>query len=615
VSWLPLYHDMGLIGAWLGSLYHGVPLVLMPPQAFLGRPSRWLRAISEHGATLSGAPNFAYEILATKVPDEDLDGLDLRRWRVALNGSEPVHAQTLALFAERFARCGFDRRSLMPVYGLAECGVGLAFPPLGRGPRIDAIERKALRDARQAVPMLGTGPGTMEVVSCGLALPGHELRVVDEHGGELPDRHEGRIEFRGPSATAGYFCNQPATRVLFDGDWLDTGDVGYVADGEIFLTSRAKDLIKRGGHNVHPYDLEAAVGALPGVRRGCVAVFGAADPASRSERIIVLAETRSSDVAALAALRQQIAELSLQVLGQPADDIVLAPPRTVLKTSSGKIRRAACRESYEQGLVGRPARAVAWQLARLWLDAMRRRLREPVRQVAAALFAVWAWGVFSVGALLGAAAALLPTWHWRKRAARAIARVGLRLSGLPVSVEDHCLPLEAAVIFVCNHASYLDWLILTAVLPPRANFVAKRELAQWAPLRWLLGRMGVRFVERRVVQGSVEDAQALVDAARAGESLVYFPEGTLSRAPGVRPFHLGAFVAGARSGMAVVPVSLRGTRSALRDGSWWPRRVPVSVMVLAPLCASGAEWGHALRLRDEVRERIAQACAEPLLAG
>ncbi|HSN32669.1 MAG TPA: fatty acyl-AMP ligase, partial [Ideonella sp.] len=336
VSWLPLYHDMGLIGAWMGTLYHGLPLVVMPPQDFLARPARWLRAIHRHGGTLSAAPNFAYEIVAAKVPDDELRGLDLSRWRVAANGAEPVHAATLARFAARFGRYGFDAHALMPMYGLAENGVGLAFPPLGRGPRIDRIDRRALHALGRAEPA-AAGAEAMEVVGCGLPLAGHELRVVDTRGSELPDRHEGRIEFRGPSATSGYFRNPEATRALFRGDWLDTGDVGYVAEGEIFLTSRVKDLIIRGGHNIHPYDLEEAVGRLPGVREGCVAVFGAADPTSGTDRIVVLAETRPVSAAARAALRERIGELAIALLGAPADDIVLAPPRTVLKTSSGKI--------------------------------------------------------------------------------------------------------------------------------------------------------------------------------------------------------------------------------------------------------------------------------------
>ena len=616
VSWLPLYHDMGLIGAWLGSLYHGAPLVLMPPQAFLGRPSRWLRAISDYHATLSAAPNFAYEILASRVPDDELEGLDLRTWRAAVNGSEPVHATTLELFCQRLGRYGFDRLAMMPVYGLAECGLGLTFPPLARGPRIEVIERRALHETRRAVPVVEREAGGMRIVSCGSPLAGHELRVVDEHDTELPDRHEGRIHFRGPSATAGYCRNAEATRALFHGDWLDTGDVGYVAEGEIYLTSRAKDLIKRGGHNIHPYDLEEAAGALPGVRRGCVAVFGATDPQSRSERVVVLAETRLVEPAARAALRDRIAQLSIEVLGLPADDIVLAPPHAVLKTSSGKIRRAACRSLYEEGRLGPAARGVGWQLARLWADALRRRMNEPVQRIGSALFAAWLWAVFGICALLGATAALLlPALARRKRLVRAITRAGFQVSGLPVRVEGDVAAQQGPWIFVSNHASYLDWLVLTAVLPAEVSFVAKRELTGRAPLKWLLERMDVHFVQRDEVHASVEDAQRLVEAAKGGASLVYFPEGTLTRAPGLQPFRMGAFIAAAQSGAVVVPVSLRGTRSVLRDGSWWPRRLPVVVRLHEPLRAEGSTWPDAVDLRDRARERIAQGCGEPMLAA
>ena len=403
VSWLPLYHDMGLIGAWMGSLYHGVPLFVMPPQGFLARPSRWLRALHQHRGTLSAAPNFAYEILANKVPDDELQGLDLGAWRVAANGAEPVHAATLARFAERMRPCGFDPRAMMPMYGLAESGVGLAFPPIGRGPKIDCIDRRALRADGRAEPLPAAQASTgMQVVCCGQPLAGHEIRVVDAHGAELPERREGRVEFRGPAATAGYFHNPEATRTLFRGDWLDTGDVGYIAEGEIYLTSRVKDLIIRGGHNIHPYDLEEAVGHLQGIRQGCVAVFGAVDPVSTTDRVVVLAETRVSDPVQLVALRERIAELSIALLGVPADEIVLAQPRTVLKTSSGKIRRAACRTLYEQGHLGAAGRPVVWQLARLWLDALARRLREPLRRALDALYAAWLWALFGLGATAAA---------------------------------------------------------------------------------------------------------------------------------------------------------------------------------------------------------------------
>lgn len=618
VSWLPLYHDMGLIGAWMGSLYHGIRLFVMPPQTFLARPSRWLRAIHAQRGTLSAAPNFAYEILATKVPDDELQGLDLASWRVAVNGAEPVHAASLARFAERFQPYGFDPRAMMPVYGLAESGVGLAFPPLGRGPKVDCIARDTLHLAGRAEPVAETGfevetAKGMQVVCCGQPLAGHEIRVVDAHGVELPDRGEGRIEFRGPSATSGYFGNPDATRALFRGEWLDTGDIGYIADGELYLTSRAKDLIIRGGHNLHPYDLEEAVGQLPGTRKGCVAVFGATDLASATDRIVVVAETQVRDPQQRAALRERIAELSIAMLGVPADDIVLADPRTVLKTSSGKIRRAASRTLYEQGRLGAARRPVAVQLVRLGGDALARRVRDPLRRAAAFVYAGWLWTLFGVGAAAAAAVALLPSRAARKQAARWIARLILHASSMPVHVEgaEHLETRQAVV--VANHASYVDWLLLTAILPARMSFVAKRELARSLPLRWLLTRMGTHFVEREDVHGSVEDARSLLQAVQAGESLVFFPERTLTRAPGLRDFRMGAFVTAAKAGVTLLPVTLRGTRSVLRDGSWWPRRFPVRVHVDAPLQARGSDWHAALQLRDAAKAEIAANCGEPVL--
>jgi 1-acyl-sn-glycerol-3-phosphate acyltransferase len=616
VSWLPLYHDMGLIGAWLGSLYHGVVLVLMGPQQFLGRPSRWLRALSDHRATLTAAPNFAYDIAATRVPDDELTDLDLRSVRAALNGSEPVHAVTLDLFAARFGRHGLNPRALSPVYGLAECSVGLAFSPWGRGPRVDHIDRRTLRERGLALAApADSDVNAMAVVSCGMALPGHELRVVDEQGAELPDRHEGRIEFRGPSACGGYLHQAEATRTLFRDGWLDTGDAGYVADGELFVTSRIKDLIKRAGHNLHPDDLESAVGALPGVRQGCVAVLGTLDRQSRAERVVVLAETRLTAPAARQALHDRIAALTLSVLGAHADEVLLLPPRSVRKTSSGKIRRAACRELYEQGRIGQRESAPLWQWARLWWQAAGRRIRGVAIRLTVWLWAAWMWGVFVMAAVLGIAVTLWPDPLRRRRMARCVARAGLAVAGLVPEVHDASAVLPGPCVFVCNHASYLDWVVLVAVLPAQVAFVAKHELAQSPVLGWLLSRMGVQFVAREDAQAGVEDVARLVHAARQGQSLLLFAEGTFTRAPGLRPFHLGAFVVATQAQVPVVPVALSGTRSVLRDGSWLPRRGGVVVHIDAALQPGAADWQEAIRLRDAARQVIARSCGEPLLVG
>jgi 1-acyl-sn-glycerol-3-phosphate acyltransferase len=614
VSWLPLYHDMGLIGAWLGSLYFAMPLVIMPPTAFLARPSRWLRTIDRFRGTLSAGPNFAYEILAGKIAEEELRGVDLGSWRIAFNGAEPVRAATLERFAQRFARYGFDARAMAPVYGLAECGLGLTFPPLGRGVSIQCIDAKILEREGRAVPAAAAG-NAMKVVGCGHPIAGHQIRTVDQMGRESAEDVEGRVEFRGPSATSGYFKNLPATQALFRGEWLDTGDVGYISRGELYLTSRAKDLIIRAGHNIHPYDLEAAVENLPGVRKGCVAVFGAADRATGTERVVVLAETRGLDPAQTQALREAITELSLAHLGVAADDIVLANERAVLKTSSGKIRRAACRELYESGMLGASGRPVALQLASFFFSGLARRAFALGRAVTGQAYALYLWALFiGFAAPVALGITLLPRLRTRQRFTRACVRAALALSRLPVLVMGK-VPEGKAVIIVSNHASYLDGILLTGVLPAGVRFTAKSELARQPVIGWLLARIGIQFVERVEGRQGLEDTRTLTAMARSGESLAFFPEGTLSRNPGLAAFRMGAFVASAESGQALVPVTLHGTRSALRDGSWFPRRQPIAVVIHAPILPQGSDWSAALRLRNEARGIILQHCGEPDLAA
>ena len=613
VSWLPLYHDMGLIGAWLGSLYYGLPLALMSPLAFLARPSRWLWAIHRHRATLSGAPNFAYDLCARRLPDSELEGLDLSSWRVAFNGAEPVSADTVEQFANRFAAYGLRREAIMPVYGLAECAVGLSFPPLKRGALIDVIKRDPLMRAGSAMPAETGEPRALRVVSCGRPLAGHEVRIVDETGREVGDRVEGRLEFKGPSTTSGYFHNPEQTRRLFHGDWLDSGDFGYVAHGEIYITGRVKDVIIRGGRNIHPYDLEQAVGNIPGIRRGCVAVFGVPDPVSGTERLVVLAETRSTDPQVRARLMHDISAAALDVLGMTADEVVLAPPHTVLKTSSGKIRRAASREYYERGGTHRRPAPIWLQIVRLAVSALLPELRRSLRAVAAVLYAVYAWTVLVVLAL--------PVWlvvaaARRPRLARWVchgaAKLLIWLTGIRVSVTGmENLPRTAHVL-AANHASYVDFILLGVALPPenRYVFVAKREFVGRFIPRLFLEGVGVTFVERFDAKQGVEDVERVEQAARGGASPVFFPEGTFDRQPGLREFRLGAFLVAARTGLPVVPVGIRGARSILRGVSWFPRLGAAGVAIGAPIPPPGGEFSDAIELRDRVRTQVMSLSAE-----
>jgi 1-acyl-sn-glycerol-3-phosphate acyltransferase len=616
MSWLPLYHDMGLIGAWLGSLYHAIPLVVMSPLAFLVRPARWLRAIQRYRATLSAGPNFAFELCLRKIDERDLAGLDLSSLRLLFNGAEPVSADTIRNFTTRFAAYGLDPAALAPVYGLAESAVGLAFPPLGRGPVIERVRREPLTRAGRALPAGADEPGAIEFVACGRPLPGHEIRIVDAAGHEVGDREEGRLEFRGPSCTSGYFRNPDETRKLFHDDWLDSGDLAYAAGGDIYITGRIKDIIIRAGRNLYPHELEEAVGNIPGIRKGCVAVFGTADPASGTERLVVLAETRETDANSLAQLRREVGAVAADLIGTPPEDVVLAPPHSVLKTSSGKIRRAACRELYERGAIGARPRAPWWQLARLTGAALLPQLRRALRAAGALAYAAYVWALFwtlAPGVWLASAVLARPAWVWRM--SRAAARLGLRLAGIPLRVQGLANLPPGPCVLVANHASYLDGIVLVAALPRHFSFVAKRELREHPVPRVYLQRLGALFVERYDVQRGVADARRLVAAARAGQRLAFFPEGTFERMPGLAAFHMGAFLAAAEAGVPLVPVAIRGTRAILRSDLWFPRRGAIGVVIDAPLAAAGTDWEAALALRDAARAAIVRHCGEPDLSG
>jgi acyl carrier protein len=617
VSWLPLYHDMGLIGAWFAALYHGFPTVLMSPLAFLSHPSRWLWAIHRHRGTLSGGPNFSYELCLKRIEDAELEGLDLSCWRYAFNGAEPVSPDTLAAFEKRFARFGLRANTLEPVYGLAEASVGLAFPAPDTHYRIDRIERAAFQNRGDARPAAPGEANALELPCCGRVIPAHYLRVVDSAGVELADRQEGRLQFKGPSATSGYFRNPEQTRRLFAGAWLDTGDLAYLADGELYLSGRAKDIIIRGGRNLYPYELEQAVGALPGIRKGCVAVFGSPDPRTGTERVIVLAETRVSGDDALEALRRNINDRALDLIGLPADDIVLAPPHTVLKTSSGKIRRAASREYYERGGSGARPAAVWLQLARLAWASLLPELRRQLRALSGLAYSAWVWLSFLVLAIPTLAAAALlrnPASGWRF--SRIMANGFLRLCRLPLVVhgEEH-IPASGPFVMAVNHASYLDGLILLAALRERGySFAAKRELRQSLLPRLFLQSIGTEFVERADIKQGVEDASRLGESVHAGRTPIFFAEGTFSRTAGLLPFRMGAFVIAAQTGVPLLPVTIRGARSVLRDGSWFARRGTLVVTIAPPLLPSGSDWNAAVALRDAARAEILRRCGEPDLA-
>ncbi|MGR2739071.1 AMP-binding protein [Billgrantia sp. Q4P2] len=611
VSWLPLYHDMGLIAAWLASLYYAIPLVVMSPLAFLSRPLRWLELIDRHRGTISGAPNFGYELCLRAIPPERVQDLDLSCWRVAFNGAEPVSASTMEGFTERLAPAGLRRDALMPVYGLAEAAVGLCVARPGRGVVVDSVNRDRFAASGEARPEYDPA-AAQSFVNCGPPLPGYTLRIVDDQGHELAERQEGDIEFRGPSATDGYFDNREESEKLLHDGWLRTGDRGYLANGDLHVSGRRKDVLVRGGRNLYPYDIEAAVGRLEGIRKGCVAVFGSLDQATGVESLIVVAETHVEDPARRRELHNAIADTVVDIVNVPADDICLVPPHSVLKTSSGKIRRAATRDFYQQGRLGERAPPVWRQVAGLTLRSWHRRLRLGLAEARSWAYYAYAWSLFGLGIGLFALVGLpLPRLAWRWRAAHTITRALMPLAGIRLHVQGReRLPGKRPCVLVANHASYLDVLVLTAALPCTMRYLAKEELERRTITRVLLTRMGALFVERFDPRQAERDMRQVEQAVASGDTLAIFPEGTFHPEPGLDDFHLGAFLTAAHAGVPVVPVALEGTRRLLRGREWRPHPGRVAVHVGSLLQPEESGWNAALRLKNDAYDHILRHCGE-----
>ena len=358
ISWLPFYHDMGLIGFMLGPICNQLTTDLLPTREFARRPTVWLNLVSRNRNTVCYSPTFGYDLSMRRLSAEQIEALDLSCWRRAGIGGDMVQPPVLKRFAEIFAPAGFREDAFVPSYGMAETCLAVAFAPADPKIRVDRILRDGLAQgvARPAPP----GADEREVRAmaiCGPALPEHILEARDEKGRVLPDRRIGRIFVRGPSVMAGYFNQPEATAaVLSDDGWLDTGDLGYLLDGEVVITGRAKDLIIVNGRKMWPQVLAGAVAAGPGRRSGDAAAFAVADETGADE-VVVLVQARLLDVDARDRLRRAV---EAAVREQAAIDcrVVLVPPHALPQTTSGKLSRTRARNNYLQGLYGQPAEIV-----------------------------------------------------------------------------------------------------------------------------------------------------------------------------------------------------------------------------------------------------------------
>lgn len=348
VSWLPMYHDMGLIGGLLSTLYWGASLISLSPIEFAKRPASWLRAISDHHATLSPAPNFAFR-RCLRLPADEVDDLDLSSWRVAFNGAEPVDKKTLRSFAARFAASGFRTRTLYPVYGLAEHTLAVSFPPLGHEPVFDSVDRDVLAATSLATPVAPDHPAAISFVCVGRPLDGVAVEIRDGDACE-PDGHVGEIVVKSRSVMTGYFENALATAEALDDGWLKTGDLGYMKDGFLYVTGRKKDLIIRAGCKYYPQDIESAASDVAGVKPGRIVSFSM--DVDGEDHVVVLLEMQAPETG----IEGRVAAAVAARVGFRPENVVVCEPSTLPMTSSGKVQRSIARQRFLSGALG-PQRA------------------------------------------------------------------------------------------------------------------------------------------------------------------------------------------------------------------------------------------------------------------
>lgn len=613
VSWLPLYHDMGLIGSWLYSIYYALPITILSPLAFLSRPEKWLWALHDSGGTLCPAPNFSYELCARKIPDSAIEGLDLSAWRVAINAGEAVLPDTLERFEQRFKPYGFRAESFVPCYGLAESSVALAFPPLHRRPVIDRIRRDVFEAEGKAVPAEAEDSSALRFVANGRALPEHEIKVIGPEGNPLGERIQGKVLFRGPSKTAGYFRNPKATAaVTVEGGWMDSGDLGYWANGEIHITGRAKDLIIKSGRNIVPQEVELAAAEVPEVRRGCVAAFGRRDPELGTEQLVVVAETRVANKEDLDRIEAEVIERVGLAVGIPPDKVELVAPQSIPKTSSGKIRRNETRLLYERGELELNRRPPWLQIVRLWWESLGAWMRLCLARCGRWLARKISQGLLlTLGAGGGLLARVVPDGDARGSIIAATSRILLKLLGHKIKLDgkERFEPGRPAVL-MANRAGGVDALALAAVLPIPFRFSDSGALDTVpATLMFLLRPLVLPPLRAPSLPPGGTLRQRIRQGLEDGHAVMVLSEGPPTVPAHLSRFRLDALDAAVQTGNPIYPLGVRGTSSILSVGTRMPGQGEAKIAVGQPIYIQMNDVRELATLREQVREAIARLCA------
>ncbi len=612
VSWLPLYHDMGLIGVWLTSFYNANPVVIMSPLTFLTRPERWLWAIHYHQGTVSAAPNFAYELCIKKINPVNIEGLDLSSWRLTFNGAEAINPRTLAGFYDTFKAYGLKKTVLYPAYGLAESSVALVLPEPGVEPIIDAVDKDELETKQVAKQATSKTAHVQKFVSVGRPIPNHEVKIVDEQGNEVGERMVGRLVFQGPSRMQGYYRNPDATLKAMVGDYLDSGDYAYRVGKDIYITGRRKDIIIKAGRNFYPEEIEQIVSDVPGTRKGCIVAFGSVDRKWSTEKLVIVAETK--DDTNKESIIQEITSRVDNALGIPPDEVVLIKPGTIPKTSSGKLQRSRCKLYYERRTLKKSRLPVPLQVAKLGLKALWTKGVKALTLLARVVYSVYvftlAWSIIILSWLL---MFFMPAKVARSYAKKA-SKASLFILGMPVETSfESPMDLSKPCVFVANHASYIDAIVMLALLPTNVSMVGKKELRSWPFVSTIAKKLKMLSVDRQDFSKNLSDSHKISEYVRKGQSLMIFPEGTFTSKPGLLSFKLGAFKVAVDTQTPVCPVAIKGSRRIFTGTSMLLHPGVVRVTFCSKLKPSSHDFKEVAALSLKAKEAISEHCGESIL--
>lgn len=534
VSWLPLASDLGLVGCWLFSLYHAVPITLLSPQEFLDRPESWLWAIHDSRGTLSAAPNFAYELATRRIPMWTLDGIDLSCWRIAINAGEAILPSTVTRFSQRFGRVGFNPHAITPAYGLSENSVALSIAPPGRAP--------VIRNGHYSV---------------GQPLAGTEVRLVDHHGQPVPDGQIGRLQFRGASACRGYLTHPVPDRDA----WLDSGDLAFRIENELHIAGRSKDVILRQGHQIAPEPIEETIAAVPGVRANSVAVIGRPDPTTGSELLAVVAETTAHNLRERARTETAVRQSAIAALGFTPDQVLLIPPGTLPRTANGKLRRSTTAQLLTQGLLGGQPPSPSSQITSLWAGNFTALLSRGLRHAAA-----------SIKDSTLTLAARFVAFLYRLTGADPQSGASAVLSALGWRPTPEGTQMRGPVVIVSNRCNWRDPLSVLSLVEGPAVLAGEESLLHLPP--W-----AARLVEPLVVRTPDEIRRALA----AEKAVILFPDSILGTPVSRCRYHLRAIEAAQSAGANLLPFGMQIIRNKLffRVGE----RIPTSGAAVADLRA------------------------------